>query len=94
MFGLTLKGWIAIIILVCVLIPSYIYYIRERRKEKNPIQVITLQDGSFVEINGINVKHIKENGQIMYDSANRILYGQEQLDALKEKMKKWLLEKN
>ena len=35
MFGFTLKGWIAIIILACVLIPFYIYTIRERRKEKN-----------------------------------------------------------
>ena len=87
MFGFTLKGWIAIIILACVLIPFYIYTIKNRRKEKSTMQVITLQDGSFVEINGINVKHIKENGQIMYDSANGILYGQEQIDTLKEKFK-------
>ena len=87
MLGLSLKGWIAIIILICVLIPFYIYTIKERKKENNTMKVITLQDGSFVEINGVNVKHINENGQIMYDSANRILYGQEQIDALKEKLR-------
>lgn len=88
MLGITLKGWIAIIILACVLIPFYIYTIKKHRKEKSTMQVINLQDGSFVEIKGINVKHVNENGQVMYDSANRILYGQEQIDVLKEKMKK------
>ena len=68
MFGVTFKGWIAIIILACVLIPFYVYTIKERKKEKSPMKVIILQDGSSVEINGINVKHIKENGQIIYDS--------------------------
>lgn len=87
MLEFTLKGWIAIIILACVLIPFYIYTIKKHRKEKSTMQVITLQDGSIVEINGINVKHIKENGQVMYDSANRILYGQEQIDVLKEKLR-------
>ena len=49
-------------------------------------QVITLEDGSFVEINGTNVRHVKENGQIWYDSTNRILSGQEQIDSLRKKL--------
>ena len=50
-------------------------------------QIITLPDGSRIEIVGSNVKHICKDDNIMYDSTKRILYGEEQLDALKKSWK-------
>ncbi len=41
---------------------------------------INLQDGSFVEIDGVTVKHTDENGKILYDSTNRGTYNPENID--------------
>ena len=49
---------------------------------ENSKLVINLEDGSFVEISGSNVRHITRNGEILYDSDNRILYNKEQLEAV------------
>jgi hypothetical protein len=43
-------------------------------------QSIRLQDGSFVEIDGVTVKHTNGNGQILYDSTNRVAYNPENID--------------
>lgn len=49
-------------------------------------QVISLKDGSVVEIDGTLVKHIDENGNILYDSTSRILYNQDNIDDVKRKL--------
>lgn len=49
--------------------------------------IIWIPDGSRIEVDGINVKHISQDNQILYDSTQRILYGQEQIDIIKKKWK-------
>ena len=57
-----------------------------KNSEVESKQTIKLQDGSFVEIDGANVKHINENDQILYDSASRIAYNQENIDNVRSIM--------
>jgi len=49
-------------------------------------QIINLADGTRVEIDGTNVKHINANGSVLYDSARRIMYNEEQIESIRRRL--------
>ena len=49
-------------------------------------QIINLADGTLVEIDGTNVKHINANGSVLYDSARRIMYNEEQIESIRRRL--------
>ena len=61
-------------------------YVEPKNGGTKTKQVISLKDGSVVEIDGTLVKHVDEKGNVLYDSASRILYNQDNIDDVKRKL--------